>query len=241
MRVFDPFAYLERLLPASLIHRLIRAGAAGLFGGFLFFRVRQYGEFALKPLWAAETAIYAALLLSYLVRDPPRARARGPREILVPLAGAALPFALLLPRPAPEVLRRPLLLHGIFWWMTAASLLTAWGIFALRRSFSITVEARELVTSGPYRLVRHPVYLGEMLAASAVACLRFSAANLLLLALFCVLQLWRARMEEEKLARAFPAEYPRFAARSRWFRGHDRGGRTKGDGVSRQDPSRPAG
>ncbi len=216
MQVFDPFAYLERLAPASLLHRLIQAGAAGLFGGFLLLRVRQYGEFDLKPLWAAETAIYAALLFAYLVRGLPRDRARGVREILVPLAGAALPFALLLTPPSPAVVRLPQL-QGIFWWMTVSVSLTAWGIIALRRSFSITVEARELVTTGPYRLVRHPVYLGEMLAAAAVACRRFSAVNLLLFAVFCALQLWRARMEEEKLARAFPAEYPRWARRAWWF------------------------
>lgn len=37
----------------------------------------------------------------------------------------------------------------------------------LRRSFSIMPEARELATSGSYRLVRHPPYLAEEIAAAS--------------------------------------------------------------------------
>src|SRR5580704_8149618 len=34
---------------------------------------------------------------------------------------------------------------------------------SLRRSFSLTPQARRLTTSGPYRIIRHPLYLGETL------------------------------------------------------------------------------
>jgi protein-S-isoprenylcysteine O-methyltransferase Ste14 len=100
--------------------------------------------------------------------------------------------------------------------MTAATCLTLWGLWTLRRSFSITVEARELVTGGPYRLVRHPVYLGEMFTASAVTLWRFSPANMVFLAVFVAIQLYRSRMEENKLVRIFPA-YSSFCAKSAWF------------------------
>jgi protein-S-isoprenylcysteine O-methyltransferase Ste14 len=111
----------------------------------------------------------------------------------------------------------PAAASALFWAMAASTALTAWGLWTLRRSFSITVEARALVTRGPYRLVRHPVYLGEAVSAAAVALWRPSAANLALALLFAALQLWRARMEERKLARAFPAEFRAWAARSRWL------------------------
>ncbi len=146
----------------------------------------------------------------------PLDRSQGMREIVLPLIGSALPFALLLSPPATVVTTHPALLYALLWEMTAATALTVAGMWHLRRAFSITVEARVLVTSGPYRLVRHPIYLGEMLAAAGVAAIRFRVASLLVLLLFVAVQLLRARAEEEKLARTFPP-YRTFAARSRWF------------------------
>ena len=48
---------------------------------------------------------------------------------------------------------------------TAGLAYSVWGLAYLRRSFSIVPEARRLVTGGPYSLSRHPVYLGEIVAA----------------------------------------------------------------------------
>ena len=42
-----------------------------------------------------------------------------------------------------------------------------WALYSLSylgRRFSIVPEARGLVIDGPYRLARHPIYLGEILA-----------------------------------------------------------------------------
>jgi len=214
---FDPFGWLARFIPERRLHRLLQAGGVILFGAFLVLRLRQYQSFLLKPLWAAETAIFATLILAYLVRTEPRERSRGVKEILLPLATAALPFALLAAPPSLAVTaRRPLLL-AVFWAMTFSSALTAWGIWTLRRSFSITVEARDLVTEGPYRWVRHPVYLGEVLSAAIVTTWRPSLANGALLALFAGLQLYRSRLEERKLALAFPEAYPSWAHRTWWL------------------------
>ena len=38
--------------------------------------------------------------------------------------------------------------------------LSIWGILTLRKSFSLLPEARELVTTGPYKLFHHPIYVG---------------------------------------------------------------------------------
>jgi protein-S-isoprenylcysteine O-methyltransferase Ste14 len=72
------------------------------------------------------------------------------------------------------------------------------------------------VTGGPYRWVRHPVYLGEILTAVAVCAWRFSPANVLLFLAFAAAQGLRARAEEEKLARNFP-EYAAWSRGSWWL------------------------
>jgi protein-S-isoprenylcysteine O-methyltransferase Ste14 len=101
-------------------------------------------------------------------------------------------------------------------WMTIVTLFTTWGMWTIRRSFSITVEARTLVTAGPYRRIRHPVYLGEMMATLAVMVWRLSALNIMIFVLFVIIQLSRAYLEERKLLSAFP-DYREFADGSWWF------------------------
>ncbi len=216
MMVFDPFGWAARSFPEKWLHRLIRAVAIAVFGVFLARRIGQYDDFLLKPLWVVETLVYLVLASAFLLRLDPVDRARGMRDIVVPLAGGLLPFALLFVPPNPAVAADPILLHGVFWWMTAATALTIWGIWTLRSSFSITVEARALVTAGPYRWLRHPVYAGELLAAAAVMVRRFSLSNLALFVLFVAVQLWRSRWEEQKLSRVFPA-YRDWARTRLWF------------------------
>lgn len=213
---FDPFGWLERYFSAHALHIMIRSGIMMVLTVFLIQRIASYQRYWFKPLWAAETLIFLVFLVSYAIRSEPRSRSRGVREILIPLLGGVLPFALLLSPPHPVAISSMTYLYMIFVWMTAAACLTVWGLWTLRRSFSITVEVRDLVTAGPYRYIRHPVYLGEMLSALGVAALRFSPLNTALLLLFVAVQLYRSRMEENKLARANPA-YRDFAARSPWF------------------------
>jgi protein-S-isoprenylcysteine O-methyltransferase Ste14 len=213
---FDPFGRAERYLSATALHRLVRGFMVLLLGAFLVHRLTQYRLFAVRALWLAETLLFVVLIAAYLFRTAPIDRSRGVREIVVPLAGSALPFLLLISPTHPAVTANRPLLYALLWGMTVATGLTVWGMWSLRRSFSITVEARQLVTGGPYRIVRHPIYTGEILAAAAVAAIRLSSANLLLLLTFIVLQLWRTRLEETKLTLAFP-DYREFARRSRWF------------------------
>ena len=213
---FDPFGWLARFVSEQRLHQLIRFGMIIVLAVFLILRVREYQLFALKPLWLMETLLFVVLIAAFLLRTTPLDRSRGVREIILPLVASLLPFTLLLSPPASWVVANRLLLFGIFWWMTAATGLTVWGMWTLRHAFSITVEARTLVTGGPYRYVRHPVYLGEILAAAGVAMLRVSPLNCILLVLFVILQLLRTRWEEAKLSRNF-LEYSSFASRSYWF------------------------
>jgi protein-S-isoprenylcysteine O-methyltransferase Ste14 len=74
----------------------------------------------------------------------------------------------------------------------------------LGRSLSVMPEARRLVQRGPYGMVRHPLYLFEMLATAAVALQYRSLLAFGLLLLVITLQVARARWEEGVLARVLP-------------------------------------
>jgi protein-S-isoprenylcysteine O-methyltransferase Ste14 len=72
----------------------------------------------------------------------------------------------------------------------------------------------ELVTSGPYRFVRHPIYSGLLLAILGTAL----ATNLYWLTALPVLGmyfLYSALVEERLMTAAFPAAYPSYRARTK--------------------------
>jgi protein-S-isoprenylcysteine O-methyltransferase Ste14 len=216
MKKFDPLGWIENIVPMPWLHRIIRATMVAIVLVFLVLRIRQYHNFFWKTLWLAETLLFVVLLIAFLVRRDPVDRSRGIREILIPLIGSALPFLLLLTRPNAWITENINRLAAIFLCMTMSTGFTAWAMWVLRHSFSITVEARSLVTRGPFQWVRHPVYLGEMLSATAVVVWRWSWMNTGILLLFGIIQLLRSRWEESKLMKVFP-DYRVFAAKSRWF------------------------
>jgi protein-S-isoprenylcysteine O-methyltransferase Ste14 len=91
--------------------------------------------------------------------------------------------------------------------------LSIWSVWHLRNSFSILVEARRTVASGPYRYVRHPLYLGEALTMLGLCLLIGTGIALIFWAGFTGLQLARARIEEKKLSRALP-DYPAYRSKT---------------------------
>jgi protein-S-isoprenylcysteine O-methyltransferase Ste14 len=213
---FDPIGWFEPIVPLPWLHRIIRLAALAIVSGFLVVRIGQYHYYFWKPLWAAETLLFTVVVIAFIVRSNPVDRSQGVKEIIVPLIGSALPFALLKTHPTPWIAGDMSRLTAVFLWMTLATFLTIWSMWTLRRSFSITIEARGLVTRGPYRWVRHPVYLGEILAATSVVVWRWSWLNLTILTLFVSIQMLRARWEESKLTKAF-LNYRERLTRSWWF------------------------
>jgi protein-S-isoprenylcysteine O-methyltransferase Ste14 len=91
-----------------------------------------------------------------------------------------------------------------------------WARQCLGKNWSQTVSAKighELVTSGPYRYVRHPMYTGGLIAClgSAIVC---GGAFVFLLVILGSLFLWRVSAEEKLMAQQFPTEYPDYKKRT---------------------------
>jgi protein-S-isoprenylcysteine O-methyltransferase Ste14 len=74
----------------------------------------------------------------------------------------------------------------------------------LGRSFSILPESRKLVTTGPYRVVRHPLYLAEAVATLGVLIEFISPWALLIVLTQFALQNVRIHYEEKILRETFP-------------------------------------
>ena len=72
----------------------------------------------------------------------------------------------------------------------------------------------ELVTSGPYRLVRHPIYSGILLAGFATA-VALSWLWLVVLLLPAIYFVYAATVEERYLTEQFPDAYPEYKRHSK--------------------------
>lgn len=88
-----------------------------------------------------------------------------------------------------------------------------YAVLHLGKSFSIMPQARKLVIGGPYRFVRHPLYLAEELAVIGVLIQCDRTMALLFLALHLGLQIQRMDYEESLLRAVFP-DYEAYARRT---------------------------
>ena len=91
-----------------------------------------------------------------------------------------------------------------------------WARRHLGRNWSAVVtlkQGHELVTSGPYALVRHPIYTGLLLTFLGSAIARGRWSGLLATALFFLAALRKYRLEERWMREQFGAEYVTYQAR----------------------------
>jgi len=99
----------------------------------------------------------------------------------------------------------------------AGMAILVWARQHLGTNWSQTVAAKEgheLVTSGPYRFVRHPMYAGGLLACvgSVIVC---GGPWIFLLVILGALFLWRTSAEDKVMERQFPREFPQYERRTK--------------------------
>lgn len=108
--------------------------------------------------------------------------------------------------------------RALGWSLIAAGVaLVVWAGAHLRRGLLGGVEPRapRLVTGGPFRRVRHPVYLGLITALAGVPVVLASGWGLAaFLLLFLPAAVYRARMEDRALALRFGREWAAWAERT---------------------------
>jgi len=164
-----------------------------------------------RTLSEVSTLVFFALsVVMYTVRYIPQRSTTGfyPRFAAVVGTFSSLAF-LLLP---PQELSYALYLASLLL-LVAGIIFAICALIVLGRSISLLPQARRLVTSGPYAMVRHPLYLGEMVAIAGIALQHLSVWALLLLVLVWAFQLRRMEYEERVLLQSFP-EYADYMART---------------------------
>ncbi len=98
--------------------------------------------------------------------------------------------------------------------LTVAGLAFAiWARLHLGRNWSVEIrigQDHELVRSGPYAIVRHPLYSGFLLGTAGTALALGYVSGLV--SVFLIFAIWRRkiRLEETLLRQQFPEEYERY-------------------------------
>lgn len=197
----------DRLLPALLFATL-----AVLNGSALLRTGRPEGgagetalSLALSPAAAHSllTCLFYALVagLFLLRRDPGSSRA-GPGDLTLAGLGTFMMGAVAGQPATVHDWRLLALADGA---LTIGLAFSTYAAASLGRCFGLAPEVRGLVTSGAYRLVRHPLYLGEAVAGLGLVLPVLSPLTGGVFALFLACQVARSRREERALANAFPA------------------------------------
>ena len=113
-----------------------------------------------------------------------------------------------------------------FWMVIVGALLyfpgmafTLWGRLALGKNYFVSTgfgaqlfEDHQLITSGPFAIVRHPMYVGLILAAMGAVAI-YMTWTTLYFALFAPLTLVRAKREEHALAEEFGEQWRDYCKR----------------------------
>jgi protein-S-isoprenylcysteine O-methyltransferase Ste14 len=141
--------------------------------------------------WMASEGVVVVLLV---FRRPTRSVSRRPWDWLAGIAGS---FLVLLVRPTggtavADAAGFALQLFG--------TVFQVYGKVVLGRSFGIVAANRGVVSSGPYRLVRHPIYLGYLVTHAGFLLSNTSVRNVAIYAAAYVFQFARICAEERVLA-----------------------------------------
>ena len=144
-----------------------------------------------KFVWVAGAVVMGVISL---VRFPPRAVNMTGKAFLS--TAAALVFPVLV-RPTPVSAGIAASIAPVI--VVCGLMLSLVARLYMGRSFGILPGNRGIVTGGPFRVVRHPIYSGWLLLATGYLLSHWSWINFLIVSTALPFMLWRILLEEQLL------------------------------------------
>lgn len=152
--------------------------------------------------------LFVLLAGDVLRRRTPAATRIGPTDVTIVVASVLCPFAFMFVASGESSVGASL----VSW---SGVVLVWWSCFSLGSNFSVMPQRRDIVTSGPYRWVRHPMYLGYVLHDLGAWVMPGDRTALLVWLVECALLLARAHVEEQVLVE--DVGYVSYRTRVRWL------------------------
>lgn len=141
-----------------------------------------------------------------------------PPILIVLAVGVAVLLGVFVPLPWPGLDDRPARVVGIALGVAGLALVI-WAIVKLRQHETAVMpneRSSVLVTSGPFRWVRNPIYLGDVLIFMGVAEVTKNIWFVILGLVFAMLVTWLSVLPEERhLEARFGDDYRAYKARTR--------------------------
>lgn len=199
-----PYTGWRALLRPAVLDRIEQAAVVVLFI-WLVERVWVSANPFAPLLVVAELSV----LIFVLIRRPTEAISLRLGDWLLAITATTAPL-LIQPTGSPVPQLVALAVALIFF----GNLLQVWAKLVLRRSFGIAPANRGIKRSGPYRLVRHPIYAGYLIAHIGVMMVMPSLLNLTIYIIGWWAQVLRL-LAEERLLSEDPV-YAEFKTETRW-------------------------
>jgi protein-S-isoprenylcysteine O-methyltransferase Ste14 len=191
---------------ASARHLVGNILVALTFFGAALPNVRHFEYAPANFIWVTGAIIMGVMSL---VRFPPRAAMMNSKAFASTIAVFVLPALL---RPAPASVG---IVASIAIGMEVSGLvLSQVARIYMGRSFGILPGNRGIVSKGPFRIVRHPIYAGWFLLTIGYLLAHPSWINFLIVSTAPALMLWRILLEEQLLVE--DPEYREYVQRVRF-------------------------
>jgi len=156
---------------------------------------------------------YLSIVILLLVRHDAVAKSTRLAPRALAYVATFLPFLLPFAGGSPA---GPVLATTAVTLQASGMAFSAYSLLVLGRSFGVEPQVRRLVQTGPYRKIRHPLYVGEIVQLTGAVLFAPAWAKLAILLAIVALQGYRS-IHEERLLEANIPEYTQYKTETKRF------------------------